>query len=750
MFSSSARRALGRATCCGIRCWARGRPCCRSSSKAGMYQGRLSALIDRSVARFTTTSAGEFLRAAAVCGQPVLLAVDGLNECPDRLRETLAGDMSAFCLRTRAWTITTTQAMTVLPAELAGIAVQAGSLGDADRRAVLASYGAAAIMPFCDPFTTPYELSVAATCASELQGTVTRGALFSSFVRRQLSSTLNPAPVRDALRQLALVMDERLATWLHLDEVWRISEEHLARRSAPVSAVDEVLRCALVRTSQGRLSFTHEILGRFLTMEALRRDHPGPQPLAVQLRLPRHAGLPQLAAETETDPSRLTALVAGLADPRVYAAALRGEAGQLAQRTVRDAAAGLLARATSGMATTTFTIRSQFDAAMAGGYQLTEADCALLAAVGTVAADGQFTREITALLDATDAACERSADMEQGEEGRKPSPSATVSAVLEPFFKSPPQPRAAASILLGAAHAAWPIGRARRLSPHQLAAHRVITDLLEGATPRSHGRLILLCYLLQTADGLEAAAQVPRVLRLCWASTAYHIMLDGLSMARSFASAVQGQPLHGEIADVLTECRTGNWALSTMLTEVFAAYGLIEVPHDEDIVRADVDCVLGAPEAQESRELAYTLVSNQFEDVIAEPYFSVIDSLVPGERTMLFILASLGSPHYGFWNDWLLDNLVESSDPRALPAYRAMGHQPPHGHPQPARGRSVLRSRRPGVGEAHARPAGTRGLRDRRAPEPRGNATGRSSSGCTVPASPPTRPAASARPTGSA
>jgi hypothetical protein len=94
------------------------------------------------------------------------------------------------------------------------------------------------------------------------------------------------------------------------------------------------------------------------------------------------------------------------------------------------------------------------------------------------------------------------------------------------------------------------------VSAHQLAARRVITDLLEGATSRSHGRLILLCYLLQTADGVEAAAQVPQVLRLCWASTAYHIMLDGLRMARSFASAVEGQPLHGEIAEAGTgACR---------------------------------------------------------------------------------------------------------------------------------------------------------------------------------------------------
>jgi hypothetical protein len=638
--------------------------------EAGMYEGRLSSLIGRSIARFTTSGVEELLRAAAICARPVLLAVDGLNECPGRLTETLVGDISAFCLRTSAWTMTTAQARMELPADFTGTAVYADALSDADRRAVLASYGAEDIMPFCDPFTTPYELSVAAECASGLHGPVTRGALFSSFVRRQLASTPRPAAVRDTLRQLALDMDGRLATWLSLDEVWRITEEHLARLSAPVGVVDEVLACPLIRKSQGRLSFTHELLGRFLVLEALRRDHSDPLSLARKLRLPRYVGLPQLAAETETATARLSVLMAGLADPRTYAAALRGEAGQLAQRTAEEAGLRLLETVTSGLADTTFTIQSQFEATMTGGYELTEADSALLSAIGELAGDGRhFTEEITALLDAMDAACRRSADMQQRTEGRRPSPSLVVSAMLAPFFTRPPRPRTAASVLLGAARTAWPIGRTRRLSSHPQEDDRVIAGLLDGITPQHHSRLILLCYLLQTKNGLAGAAAVPQVLRMCWESKAYHIMLDSLAMTRSFATAVQGHPLHGEIADILAEIHTDNWALSTMLVEALAAYGLIQSPYDEELVRAQIGQVLSNPTAQESRELAYSIVSNQFEDVIAEPYVAVIDGLTAGQRDMLFTLASLGFPHYGFWNDWLLEHLVESGDPRALPAY---------------------------------------------------------------------------------
>jgi hypothetical protein len=636
---------------------------------AGMYEGRLSPLIDRSVARFTTSGTRGLLRAAAINGQRVLLAVDGFNECPERFREALAGDMSAFCLQTGARTIITTQARVPLPPGLTGAEAYYADLADTDRRAVLASYGAEGILPLCGPFTTPYELSIAAECAAELYGPVTRGALFTSFVRKRLSGTRTPAVVRDVLRQLALAMGHSLTTWLPLDEVWRVSEEHLARQSSPVAVIDEVLACSLTRTSQGRLSFTHEFLGRFLALEALRRDHPDPASLARELRLPRHADLVQLAAELETDRARLAVLLNGLADHRVYAAVLRGEVGLTAERTARDTASGLLAKVTGGLALTNFTIHGDFEATMTGGCELGEGDCAFIAAIGAVAADGQFTGEIGALLDSTDAACQRSADEQQRAGGRRPGPSLIVSAVLNPSVVAPGRRWAAAHTLLGSARTGWPVGRMHRADTEPRSVVRVISALLDGATAQTYGRLFLLCYLLHAAGGLEAAALVPRVLRLCWASGAYHIRLESLAMTRSFALAVEGHAVREQIVDALSEIDTDHWGLSSMLVEALDAYGLIESPYDEDLVRAQVSQVLDTPADKESRELAYSIVGNQFEDVVAAPYISVLGDLDPQQRGMLYVLASLGSPHYGFWNDWLLQQLTESRDPRALPAY---------------------------------------------------------------------------------
>ncbi len=54
--------------------------------EGGMYEGQLSALIERSTARFTSGSSRELLSAAAITGQAALLIIDGYNECPDPLK----------------------------------------------------------------------------------------------------------------------------------------------------------------------------------------------------------------------------------------------------------------------------------------------------------------------------------------------------------------------------------------------------------------------------------------------------------------------------------------------------------------------------------------------------------------------------------------------------------------------------------------------------------------------------------------
>jgi hypothetical protein len=632
---------------------------------AGMYEGRLAALLNRSVARFVTKTAADLTRAASINGQTVLLVIDGFNECPQPLQERLVGDLSAFCRRTSAATLITSQAPVSVSDAFEGTVVRVGHLDDEARKAVLTSYGAPEIVDLTEAFSTAYELSIAAECASELESPVTRAALFSAFVRKRLSQAPSPAGLRGVLRRLALVMDDRLATSLPIDLVWREAEAYLADRTVPASVIDDLFRSSLSASQLGRFSFTHEQLGRYLAVEALTVQCREPSELATELRKPRHHDLQQFAVELEGSVRRTAELLVGLADAGLYLRALRGQVGIAAAEAAEAAARALLEAVTEALAGTTFTVQSQFELTVTGGYQLSAGDRALLSAVGASVSYGEFLPEVMALLDATDVACQRTIDS-AGEDGtNRPGISDVVSAVM--VGGSGSSDVAAHIINEGVQRARYDF-RYREVDEPKIIFEE-LAKLVDGATTRNYARLLLLCELLQQADGLEAARLAVRVLRLCWDSHAYHLRLDALMMIQSFAAASRGQVVREAIVVVLDGLDTANIMLSSQLVETLYSYDLIEPPDNEDSVLARIAAVLADPDDPEARQWAYSIVSNQFEDVVAAPYVAAIEKLSAGERTALFTMAALGSPSYGFWNDWLLKELIKSGDRVSLPAF---------------------------------------------------------------------------------
>jgi hypothetical protein len=634
-----------------------------------MYEGRLSALLDRSVAPLTTGSAADLLRSAAINGQTILLVIDSFNECPQSLKDRLLGDLSALCRRAKIVTLLTSQTTVGVPAPLSGQVVYIDDLADADRLAVLSSYGAPEILELVELFSTAYELSIAAECAGEIGDSVTRALLFAAFIRKRLRKTRSPAMTRQVLRRLALAMDERLTAWLPLDEAWRLAEDYLSHRSEPVSVVDDVLQCSITRTDQGRFAFNHELLGRFLVLEALRQTHHSPSALTRQLRLPRHDDLSRMAVELESTTSRAAELLAGLADRTLYFWALRGELGQAAEQAARAAAKRLLDEITASMTEVVFTIPDNVTLTVAGGRELSYADRALLASIGLCVRGGEFVRQVLSLLDATDEACHGSADAQEAQTRLRPSASDIVSAVLTGFTETARVQVAVAIILDGCENGdldsrLW--SRGYRTFPVSLEG---LTLALEGARPTSYGRLLLLARCLRRADGLDAAALSLRVLPLCWASGVYHIRLEALWMIQGFARTVQGHALHDEIVSVLDELDAGDFMLNSSLGETWDAYGMLETPDEASEIRTRIEQILDWPQTDDACRLAYGIASSQFEGVATAQYLEAVESLRPEQRTILHTRAALGSDTIGAWNDLILRRLLAYDDPQALPAF---------------------------------------------------------------------------------
>ncbi|MEU1396171.1 NERD domain-containing protein, partial [Micromonospora zamorensis] len=166
------------------------------------YDGRLSTLLNRSVARFSTKTFTQLEEAIRRTGRRLLIVFDGLNECPEAMREQFAGDVRALDIRLDPLVLVTSQFVPSPPFRNGAITVQTTVLSLEQRVALLTSYGAPTIESKCEPFSNAYELAIAAECAVEIDGAPTRAKLFAAFLRRRLHDRSAPAICRQALRRI--------------------------------------------------------------------------------------------------------------------------------------------------------------------------------------------------------------------------------------------------------------------------------------------------------------------------------------------------------------------------------------------------------------------------------------------------------------------------------------------------------------------------------------------------------------------
>lgn len=128
-------------------------------------------------------------------------------------------------------------------------------------------------------------------------------------------------------------------------------------------------------------------------------------------------------------------------------------------------------------------------------------------------------------------------------------------------------------------------------------------------------------------------------------------------------------PLRDEIVEVLSGLKTNHLFLNSQLVETSMAYDLIEPPIDAEAAAQEIAGIIRAEDTQEARNKAYSAIANQFEDVFQGAYFSAIRELSKDDLVTLYTRGSLGAPSYGFFCDYILEELIKIPNASALPAF---------------------------------------------------------------------------------
>jgi Nuclease-related domain len=633
------------------------------------YEGKLSSLLDRSVAHLFPDTAIQFLNAAALCGSPVTLVLDGFNECHGKRKKELVKDLQAFYLRWPVPILITTQEVVQVPEPLSGATLCFGLLNNGHKTAVLRSYLGDRLPVdaevLSESFHTPYELSLAADSMTEFGGRATRAALFDSYVQRRCEQTTNAALTRGVLSAIADRMRRRLMSSLTANEVRRLAAATLGRDGRRTHHLAEALECGLLDMRQGRCGFRHELLERFFQAEALMQEYASGDGLPKALTLPRNRDLIEFVIGVETDQEVIRHYLAAVADSSVLGNCLFGRYGEVARDVVMEDCSKVLLSAERALEEVDVQLTDgepSKQLALIGGPSWSTYDVALMWAVGEIIPEGMFLNEAFRLIARTDEKC-------QSDLAEKAGPAGKLNAMD--------------AMHLFAALYVYTIGNGRAIVPaskiYHAARYRLmfkglkgdqnaVRGVLENLDSRTPGELFLLCELLRRG-GQELGLFVSRLLKTCWKTGLYHLRVDGLEMAEWNAPKLEGAE-RAEVISVLGSLHSRNGLLSTSIVEAMLAYDMVESPVNKETAAEELAEILRFPDDPQARELASHAVSNIFEEVFQDAYWGAMEALSDDARVQLLTMAALGAPECDFSVEWTLKELLLLEDERTLPAFQ--------------------------------------------------------------------------------
>jgi energy-coupling factor transporter ATP-binding protein EcfA2 len=633
------------------------------------YDGKLSVLLDRSVAHAHPDTALQLFRAAEQIGCPPTLIIDGFNECPQRWRETLIKDLQAFYLRRPVPILITAQELVAVPESLSGRALRFAPLASERRVAVLRAYAGDRLPPdaeaLAEPFQTPYELSLAAACLEDPACLASRTAMFDAYIRRRCEGTSNALVVRNVLCAVAVRMQRLLASSLPVGEVWRLGAQAL-EEGGRIGLLTEAIDCGLLDVRQGRCSFRHELIERFLQAESLVRRHASASDLALALMMPRNRPLTEFVIAMEADPGAVRQCLEAIADPAVIAACLRGRYGERARRVAEDDGSRLMTAAEGALQETRMVLEGDENwkrLVVAEGPTWSSYDRAVMQAVGSVLPEGQFLDEAFRLIAATDRRCYAvlSGSGAGGTIGF--AAAAHLFTSLYVFQAGDAASGLPASTVYHASRAF------RTLREGEAVVGKVLLRVAESLEARTPGELLLTCELLRLGTP-DLLVYLPGLLRACWKTRIYHLRLAVLQVAEWNVSRLTRE-VREEVESVLGTFQSSHILLSTAIVEALLAYDMLQPSVTANDVTGELAAILESPEDPSARGRAYHVLGNIFEEVYQNAYWDAVEQLSRDERVQLLTMGALGAPDDSmFTTSWILRELLRLADPRSLPAYR--------------------------------------------------------------------------------
>ena len=617
------------------------------------YTGDVNAVIQRETRLLVRAEGREVLDAATALKRPVLLVVDGYNECAESERGSLTRELVALTRDYQATVLVTSQdalvhedlltirEVTVPPTEpdtketiarnVLGGHLVTSSLGD-----LLAAA------------TTGLEAKLIGEVGRDLDPGSSKYALFDAYARARLGGSQS-----EGLRLLSKVagrLCERVAFTMSRRDLDRLMDVVAVSQQVAM----RVRESGLLVQRGDRVHFRHEMFfDAFAAEDVIRSAAEQASAVMTALAWPGHADRKDLIIGAIDNDLVLEQVLDRLVDAASIGCCLAGTCGRKAQEWAEANSAALWERLRSEAVAVRFLVAGEgsgyvaFDESSLTTWSPSEV--ALLGAIGRRLTEGYRIEEALETVGIMDRRIAEEATRLREVHGRTFRSKLFAAAYA---FRLGPAP--------GIAQIVAQVQRRFLGATSKAVRQSVDIRLTEGTL--SSGQLYLL--LSVSGGGDIPAATIARSIECHWADAPYHLRLDLMAAARMFGSTDR-EGRDGLISAIEAIPQTKDLFTSTAIVDALAALGALEDSERDHIVtvREEIRQCLAHPKDNDRRAQAYRIYAAQFEHPYFRAYYEAIGDLNGEHRKSFLTMAVDGAEVSGSCVELLLMDLGSLGDP---------------------------------------------------------------------------------------
>lgn len=629
--------------------------------QAKYFAGKLGESIEREVVLLGAASAAGLIKAALATGSPLVLVLDGYNECPATEQLVLTRSLAAAVRRYGARLIISTQVGITRPELIDAKPVMVKEPDKVLKTAIAESNAGEKVHRLdylLDSVSSGLEADLIGRVGSTLPNGASRFALFDAYARQKLGND-----AAEGIRLLAAFagqLVDRLSFSLSIRDFDRLAAaEHIHG-----NVLGRIVATGLVSKRSDRVSFRHELIfSAFAAESVVRRSNHDVEGVLRALSAPKYRNARSFILGAYDNDEFIVSVLTRTLDADLLRAASAGECGMGASRWTVARCEQVLEKLISEAAAVEFSLRDEAWGGVGVSEESTSdwtpAECGLMAVISDGVWRGTYLDQVLHAVGVMDQSLIRGFQ-DLREEARDKKIALRSGLFADAYVLSG---KAGISRLLRRVfNSDW----ALRTSGGQAASELK----RKWEKPRTPGQTYLLLMLVRFAENKEFV--IPHILPLFgeeWKYQPYHLQLELLNFVHFIRLSDDGlrQKLVVALEALLPNVGP---VLSGFVIEALEQLGALEeeVIQHVDIARTELRNLLSGPVDEGKCAGAWGAYVCQFDHPFSAAYCEAMQEMGPDDKKRLLAMACQGAEYAGMFLAPLIRELVEYNDRSVAPA----------------------------------------------------------------------------------